>query len=283
MANGGIVGINNDDNSLAKGIWSLSEQTVLKMRGKWASDGLSAGAAGVSAAQIKLDTGTTTDGAYWINLPTVGPTQVYCLMDPKWDGGGWMMAMKATRGNTFNYDSTHWTTATTLNATDVTRSDADAKFNIMNYFAAKDMLAVFPDIGAGGSLPSVGNWTWLQNNYNAGTRTAPITFFATGTQTYFMTGKSYSGWGSGTWSSQAGIGWYGYNFTQYTSAKMRWGFAWNNEADLTSNDVAGGIGFGVSNIGGVTATISYSAGDYVGCCPDTTGINRSARVEVYVR
>jgi len=28
---------------------------------------------------------------------------------------------------------------------------------------------------------------------------------------------------------------------------------------------------------------SYSAGDKINCCNDTTGINRSARVEIYIR
>ena len=43
-----------------------------------------------------------------------------------------------------------------------------------------------------------------------------------------------------------------------------------------SNDVGGGIGMD-AQFG------SYSAGDMINCCQDTTGINRSARVEVYIR
>jgi hypothetical protein len=57
---------------------------------------------------------------------------------------------------------------------------------------------------------------------------------------------------------------------------MRWGFAWNNETDQSSNDVSSGIGM-VSNYG------DYSAGDKINCCQINTGINRSARVEIYVR
>ena len=40
------------------------------------------------------------------------------------------------------------------------------------------------------------------------------------------------------------------------------------------NDVSGGIGI---------ARGSYSAGDIIGCCQVQTGINRTARVEVYIR
>ena len=59
-------------------------------------------------------------------------------------------------------------------------------------------------------------------------------------------------------------------------AKMRWGFAWNNETDQSSNDISSGIGMG-------TGYGQYSAGDKVNCCATTTGINRSARVEIYIR
>jgi hypothetical protein len=45
-----------------------------------------------------------------------------------------------------------------------------------------------------------------------------------------------------------------------------------------SGDVGGGIGMNYRN-----GTSLYSAGDYIGCCQDTTGINRQARVEIYVR
>jgi hypothetical protein len=43
-----------------------------------------------------------------------------------------------------------------------------------------------------------------------------------------------------------------------------------------SCDVSGGIGMD-SRYG------NFSGGDLIGCCNDTTGINRSARVEVYIR
>lgn len=281
-----------------------------------ALDGSSFSAAAASALAIKNLTGTNTDGLYWINLPTVGPTQVYCLMNSSANGGGWMMAMKATRGTTFNYSANYWTTSNTLNpTTGLSRSDGDAKFDVMNYFQSKDIMALFPDITTnGGGLGSnpYSCWSWLENDYNGGARITPISFFNTaGT---FNTGdvntagnyggkfiglaKSSSSWANGVFSSQDAINFYGFNHKNYPNppygngtAKVRWGFGWNENGEGNyvspatlanggaysgSNDVSGGIGMD-SSWG------SYSAGDFVTCCADTTGINRSARVEIYVR
>ena len=315
------------------------------------------------------------------------------------------MAMKATRGTTFPYDSGYWTAVNTLNATDTTRNDADAKFNTMNYFPSKDLLALWPDIpstyggGTGGSLGNniidinwandsanntlkiytstdatkvdnthlpasyqllagtytysatainssndyvvvtlknaandaivatlssgvapwstssvltgsftlsdtmrvyihynnsyyqystsvtmsltssfgLSTWSWMKNNYNTGTKQTLINYFSTASNVSFGTPKGVE---KGTaFSSQLGNAFYGVNFTQFASMKVRWGFAWNNEFDWGSNDVIGGIGQ-YSTWG---ALQSFSAGDQIGCCADTTGINRSARVEMYIR
>ena len=219
---------------------------------------------------------------YWINLPTVGPTQVYCIMDSAVDGGGWMMAMKATTGATFQYSSTHWTTVTTLNPTDNTRNNADAKFHTMNYFQCKDMLALWPDIpynyggGTGGSLSlsTYNNWCWMKKDYNSGVRQSLINYFTTASNVSFGTAIGVE---RGTaFSSQSGNTFYGINFRLNQGGSyrhVRWGFGWNNEFDWVSNDSTGGIGLN---------NPTYSAGDYAGY-PDQTGINRQARVEMYVR
>jgi hypothetical protein len=260
-----------------------------------------------SAAQL-VELGYTTDGVYYINLPTVGVTPVYCILNPAYDGGGWMMAMKATTGTTFNYSANYWTTINTLNPTDNTRNNADAKFNSMNYFAAKDMMAVWPDISnsgtESGSIDNLSNWTWLENNFNNGTRQTLVSFFngpsnrtytspTFGGSGYFIRdAKTFNGWASGKFSSQVDIRFYGFNYISYQgnqyahNAKVRWGFGWNENGEGLfpsssnsfngSNDVSGGIGMD-SSYG------SFSAGDKINCCADTTGINRSARVEIYVR
>lgn len=248
-----------------------------------APDGLTSATAAVSAQAIKSAYPNATDGVYWIDLPTAGPKQLYCLMDSKYDGGGWMMAMKATTGGTFNYAANYWYTANTLNPTEFNRNDGDAKFDVMNYYPAKDIFALWPDIGASGtesgSIDNLTNWSWLQNNFhNSGATTTLISKFAASpTQVAFTsntTGStSFTGYGT-PFSNQSGYAFYGFNYVGNANVKVRWGFGWNNEADQGSNDVSGGIGMAAGN---------YSAGDYVGCCQTQLGINRKARVEMYIR
>lgn len=267
-------------------------------RGLQALDGSTSAKAAKSAIHIKNINPNASDGVYWIDLPTVGPTQVFCLMSSSYAGGGWMLSMKATTGNTFNYSANYWSTANTLNPTDLTRNNADAKYNTFNYFPARDMLAVWPDIttGSGGSIPGQGAWTWYEPRFYAGTRVTQLSFFGNeisnftnqpgGSGYYIRQAKSFSGWASGIFSSQTDIGFYGFNYRGYNNAApVRWGFGWNenlegpfpssNVPNIGTNDVSGGIGMSFS--------VNYSAGDRISCCQDTTGINRSARVEVYVR
>jgi prepilin-type N-terminal cleavage/methylation domain-containing protein len=284
-------------------------------------DGSSPAKAAPSAKYL-VEKGFTSNGVYWIDLPVVGPTKVYSILDPIYDGGGWMMMMKATQGTTFGYDSNHWTTDTVLNPNDTTRNDADAKFNTMNYFKAQDMMAIWPDIQNGGSInASQLGWTWLEKNFNGAgdsNKIAPIDFFNKtypmtpfGSGKFIMDAKTFSGWQNGIFSSQPDIQFYGFNYISHPNVsldsvshgKVRWGFGWNENGEglyslqpipatgipIGSNDVSGGIGMGgVWPIGNTWSPmpgsgVNYSAGDGIYCCQDSTGINRPARVEVYIR
>jgi hypothetical protein len=250
-------------------------------------DGLTSGGAATSALAIKQAYPNAPDGIYWINVPGYGAKQTYCLMDNIYDGGGWMMALKATRGITFNYDANYWTTTNTLNPIEVNRNDGDAKFDVMNGYLAKDMMAIFPDIPnsgtESGSIDNLTTWSWLQNNFhNSGATTTLINKFLGSQTTYYTStigSMTFNGYGSTAFSKQAGFTFYGINYTTLANAKVRWGFAWNNETNQSSNDISGGIGMG-------TSFGNYSAGDKVNCCEfpvDVKGVNRSARVEIYIR
>ena len=258
-------------------------------------DGSSAAKAAPNAKYLQIAFNNFTDGVYWINLPYVGPTQIYCLLNSKIDGGGWMMMMKATTGTTFNYSSAYWTGVNTLNPSFYNRGNADAKFDAMNYFYAKDMMALWPDIpwnygssSTGGSVNTSGvynNWCWLQNNFNNGIRVTPIDFFSRADKLFFGDASNFAGKGT-VFSSQSDIRFYGFNYINASStAKVRWGFGWNENGGglypngaATSNDVSGGIGMS----GLFSTNINYSAGDQFSCC-GAQGINRSARVEIYIR
>jgi hypothetical protein len=261
-----------------------------------------------SAKIIKDLTGTNTDGTYYINVNGTS-TATYCLMNDCYDGGGWMMLMKATTGSTFNYASTHWTTTSTLNPTDTTRNNADAKYNVFNYNYIKDVMAIWPDINPdsftnvygknGGSIYVKDGWVWKVDNWNSTTRTTALAGFQsnrfasnnsdTGNvqQPISNSPFKYNGFSTGVFSSQTGS----YLHFFYSigcasgatsiSANIRWGMLFNNDTNnLTTLDAFCGIGIGGSSVG------NYSAGDYndgLGGVGLVSGINRSARVELYGR
>ena len=253
-------------------------------------DGSSQSSAAVSAQAIKTLTGTNTDGTYWIELPGVGATLTYCIMNSAINDGGWMMMLKATRGNTFEFLSSYWTTSNTLNVLEANRNDGDAKFEVMNRFAAKDMLALWPDLGQGGCISASGYpFIWLQNDFYGGTRIVPITFWNT-VDRYFL-GDANNFCGIANFSRQTDVRFYGFNYRNNqgtgNGTRTRWGFGWNENGgglypngNMDSDDVAGGIG--MNGVQQNTGT-KYSAGDVIGCCQNVTGMNRSARVELYVR
>ena len=202
------------------------------------------------------------------------------------------MALKATRGNTFYRGATYWTTINTLNPTDVTTNDADAKYDTYNYFPATDWLAVWPYDTTNGSTLYGGDitnstygWTWQELNAVGQTTTLYNFYTNIGTQiTKASNGYVYTAttptplnmtrYSSTLWSAQGGFQWYGINYSGNGTYPCRWGFGWNNEGDQGSNDVTSGIGL---------ANINYSAGDYAGCCQSTTGLNRSMRLQWYIR
>jgi hypothetical protein len=250
-------------------------------------NGSSADQAGYSAQTIKYYYPDSVDGVYWIDLPNVGPTQTYCIMTSSYDGGGWMLALKATTGSlVFGYTASYWTASDTFSSSAVNRDNGNAKFECMNHFKAKDMMAIWPDIttGTGGSIPGRGVWTWLQNNFYNGTKITPVSFFNTVDRYFIRDATTFSGWASGIFSSQTDVRFYGFNYRNNPgTARTRWGFGWNENGgglfpngNMDSDDVSGGIGM-MPNFQG------YSAGDRINCCQNSIGINRAARVEIYIR
>lgn len=272
----GLMGYNTQNASIdvySNGTWIQSTKIL---------DGTTSDRAATSAAAILAVNPTATDGVYWINLPTVGPRQIYCIMNSSYNGGGWMMAMKATRGTTFNYGANYWTTTNILNEAQTNVNDGDAKFESFNRFQSKDLMAVWPDLSANSGCFSVSRGhIWLQNNfYNSGQRIELPTFFNNVDRYFLQDANNFCG--IGQFSRQTDVRFYGFNYRNNPgNQRTRWGFGWNENGggvfpngNMDSDDVFGGIGM---NYG------SYSAGDGISCCQNVTGFNRSARVEMYVR
>jgi hypothetical protein len=251
--------------------------------------GLFQGLPAPSAQAIKLQNSTAPNGWYWILINGVS-TYTYCLMDSGYTGGGWMLCMKAPAANgTFNYSSGYWRNNNNLNPTDYTLNAADAKYDVYNYFVGKDMLARFPDITGystgGGSLNYGGSWTWYEpgviTNYAGSGGQTMLWFFSNannwGSPTNSFGSSQLNGGGAGSpWSYECGYQYYGFGFNNNCNSGFNsiWGFNSNNEGDNCSNDIYSGIGLNA---------VSYSCGDYIGCCACNSGMNRQARMEIYIR
>jgi hypothetical protein len=263
----------------------------------FSSNGLNEAYPAESAKIIKDTTGVNEDGVYYILCNGIS-TPVYCLMNDVYDGGGWMSLLKATQGTTFQYSSTHWTTASTLNPTDTTRIDADAKYDSFNYCKVKDVMAIWPDISPdsgvnihgrnGGSFYVKDGWVWLLNNWtNTSTRLTGLVGFNDGGRRvggelgdFLATSgannpKNFTGYSSTIWSSMTSFNASIHFIAGIATFGIRWGFYWNNESNYDTCDAVGGIGIGRS--GGL------SAGDVNNGYDSVSGINRQARVELYGR
>ena len=244
----------------------------------------SSAALAASSAEALVQQGITTDGTYWINVPNVGPRQIYCLLSPTWNGGGFMMVMKATRGSTFQWGSSYWTSDNVLNESSANTSDGDAKFQTFNHYAGTDLIAIWPDLSNNrGCINSSRGTVWLQNNFNGSTPTILRPFFAADQERFISDASQWCGVVG--FSQQRDVRFYGFNYrASGVDTRARWGFGWNENGgglwpngDEGSNDVHGGIG--IVHRGGTR----YSAGDYIGCCQNVSGFNRTARVEMYIR
>jgi hypothetical protein len=240
-----------------------------------------------SCQEIKTSTGTNTNGVYTITMTVNGvatPTTVYCLMDSAMDGGGWTLVMKAAQNSTaFNYAANYWTTANTLNASDISVGAGDAKYDTFNHLAATDLLAVFPDVNLSpfgaterGSIDNHSyGWTWKQSI--PGAPKTSLGVFGGAADQYVSLPADFGGWNGSVFSAQQGFKWYGFNYSGGNpQLKVRWGFGWNNENDQGSNDTSSGIGLSPN-------ARNYSAGDVINCCQSTTGLNRSMAVQIFVR
>ena len=91
-------------------------------------DGSTSSLAAKSATDIR-ELGISTNGVYWIDIPNVGPTQVYC--DMQIDKGGWMMFAYA--GSTSGVGDSNHMVFNTIGTLATTRVYGQTSFSRFDY------------------------------------------------------------------------------------------------------------------------------------------------------
>jgi hypothetical protein len=240
----------------------------------------------------------TTNGVRWV-MCDGRPRETWCLMDPNYDGGGWMLLAKMDEGTTFHFDSVHWEQSTELNPTDLTieerknRTIGDAKYPAFNSVPVKDIMVIFLIDIIGGHVtnqttPGAQGWAWIIKDWwphdkKNGT-TALIGFSKSHARDAPESNPlkfDQAGLARNIWSHQYNemkvvIGGHKHLQSSFTYGVNTWGSVRlgiacneNGPGDYLSNDTWCGIGGGNGSggcIGNESMPSCFSAGDYYGCC-----------------
>ena len=139
---------------------------VIKSRYIRDGDGSSVGNAAPSASYL-VSLGITTNGYYYINLPTVGPTLIYCILDPAVDGGGWMVLWGAASG------ATNYTYSFSASRDDISSSPINgfyslsyAKRSAINALCTQNKTLVYA--GTNSNWLRFDGYIWNSNSHTSG-------------------------------------------------------------------------------------------------------------------
>jgi len=141
-------------------------QNYNALKSRFIQDGSSADRAAPSASYL-VSLGITTNGFYYINLPTVGPTLVYCILDPAVDGGGWMVLWGAAQG------ATNYTYSFSASRDDISNSPINgfyslsyAKRSAINALCTQNKTLVYA--GSNSNWLRFDGYIWNSNSHTSG-------------------------------------------------------------------------------------------------------------------
>jgi hypothetical protein len=228
-------------------------------------DGSDRTRAGVSCRQLHDECGIAANGPRWLD-PNGGANtdafQAYCDMG----AGGFTLIMKLTGAATLGYDSSHWTSPTSvLGASDLGLGGADAKYASFN-------TVPFTTIRG-----CVGGATTGCISHTFSSQVASAVALFSGPYRNEGPGRnefdSLFGFNCND-LQQCNCGERGFNYQRVYGSqhqmRVRWGYSGNNEGDCNSNDSVTGFG-GFNGYGG-----PVGAGRTWNCCNGTGTSGKNA-------
>jgi len=234
----GYIRYNNSTLAI-EGYFSSTGWSDIKKR---ANDGSSQSLAADSAQSIKLLTGTTTSGYYWIKVNEVA-TQIYCDMT---GSDAWMLALRSAKTDytVFNYNSNYWTNSTSLNSAGDPLTDINIKNNqvwLINFTTIRLTGSGMANAYTSNPISFSGFNTTLVNLFG-GTANQPFPAAGLGRTGWINWSNAVSGTSTSYWDNQPNCNREGINVNGvYHYARI--GITFNNEADCNTND--SGVGFGI--------------------------------------
>ncbi|MEC7986570.1 MAG: MopE-related protein [Myxococcota bacterium] len=181
---------------------------------------------GTSCQDILSQTGSTTDGVYWIDPDGNGSHEAYCDMNT--NGGGWTLILK-TSGDAYvslYYTDALWTNNTLLNETSLdTSTSSNSKLESFITMPLNELYGCFP------------TYNHCIYAYTGTNQTAKDLFSGGSLQI----GSGFNGQMHSGWNYQSNCPYFGIN-TPF-AIRARFGFSANQENNCNSNDTA--VGFGL--------------------------------------
>ena len=230
-------------------LWTGSEWQEIKTKGKL---GLDAANAATSAVAILAEDPTVSNGVYWLNHGG-GAYQAYCDMT----NGGYILCAKissspADTSNPWSYNGGRWSASSPVAEAACQNTGSGDALNRAYY-------EYQTQTGFRFAMNTVDNVLTV-----ARTGVTPKTAFTGSQYNTSLSRDQFLNWipeSSSQWNNQPHCNRNGFNRTDSSNARMRFGHTMNNENECNSNDSA--IGFGCyTNNNSSSGTRNCAAGGF---------------------